>query len=154
MESSPSAAKQLSPGATAECSEFLTRILNGPQGGIDLKSLSIVPGALSWVISIEALIVEFGGNLLDTLLCAIRGALFSTRVPRVTVETSEGHYAFDVSEEETELLKGREEIPLSVTLTKVVLSFLQKIKILIAVYNSTTDRSSLYYRRSTSRRTL
>ncbi len=118
----------MAPGATSECSEFLTRILNGPQGGIDLKSLSIVPGALSWVISIEALILEFGGNLLDTLLCAIRGALYSTRVPRVTVESSEGHYAFDVSEDETELLKGRDDIPLSVTLTKVLPSLFKYAK--------------------------
>ena len=103
----------------AEYTEFLNRILNGLQGGIDLKSLCIVPGALIWVISIDALILEFGGNLLDVLFLAVRGALFSTKMPQVTVDSFEGAFQYEVGQEETLPIPGKEDIPVSVTFIKV-----------------------------------
>lgn len=121
--SPPSASKNLDyrqiQTLVSEYSEFLNRILNGPQGGLDLKSLCIVPGSLHWVITADILILEYGGNVLDTLFAAVRGALYNTRIPKVSVESSEGHFEFDVAEEETEFLQGRERIPVCVTLNTV-----------------------------------
>jgi exosome complex component RRP42 len=122
--SSPSASKTLDhrqiQTLTSEYSEFLNRIFNGAQGGLDLQSLCILPGALRWVIYVDILILSFGGNLLDTVFSAIRGALYDTRMPKVSVESSEGHHEFDVADEETEMLQGRDQVPIAITLTKVI----------------------------------
>ena len=103
----------------AEYTEFLDKILNGSQGGIDLKSLCIIPSALIWVINIDVLILEFGGNLLDVLFLAVRGALYTTKMPQVTVESFEGAFEYEVGQEEILSIKGREDIPVSVTFMKI-----------------------------------
>lgn len=103
----------------AEYAEFMDRILNGEQGGVDLKSLCIIPGALIWVINVDVLILEFGGNLLDVLFLAVRGALYTTKMPQVTVESFEGAFEYEIGSEEILPLKGREDIPVSVTFIKI-----------------------------------
>jgi exosome complex component RRP42 len=97
--------------------QYLNRTFNGPQGGIDLKKLSIVPGGVCWVLSLDILIFEYGGNVLDTIFMAVRGALYNTRLARTVVESADGAYDFDVADEETETLAGREAVPISVTVS-------------------------------------
>ena len=46
---------------------------------LDLKSLCIVPAKACWTIYIDALVVEWGGNVLDALSLAVRSALSDTR---------------------------------------------------------------------------
>ncbi|KAJ3415701.1 hypothetical protein HDV05_004379 [Chytridiales sp. JEL 0842] len=104
---------------TLEYSEMMNRVLNGDHGGLNLQSLCIIPGSTCWVIYVDALILDYGGNLLDTIFMATRGALQNTLIPKVTVEESGGHYEFDVEDEETEVLEGWEDVPVLTTLYKI-----------------------------------
>ncbi|KAJ3277374.1 Exosome complex component RRP42 [Borealophlyctis nickersoniae] len=123
VDCSPSATRIFDPRDVEdmcnEYSQFLNRILNGPHGGLDLKSLCIVPGSTCWILNIDALILDYGGNLLDAILIATRGALHNTRIPRTMVEQSDGHVEFDIAEEETEVVNGWENVPACVTVTKI-----------------------------------
>eukprot|EP00842_Homolaphlyctis_polyrhiza_P000358 jgi/Hompol1/1322/HPOL_005558-RA len=123
VECSPSAKSTLSSkeidDMCNEYSQILNRTLNGPHGGIDLGSLCIIPGSTCWVISVDVLILDYGGNVMDTIFMAVRGALHNTRLPKVTVEQTDGHFEFDIADEETEPLKGRENVPVALTLSKI-----------------------------------
>ncbi|KAJ3045489.1 Exosome complex component RRP42 [Rhizophlyctis rosea] len=101
-----------------EYAQILNRVLNGPQGGVDLKSLFIVKGNC-WILNIDVVILEHGGNVLDTIFIATRAALHNTRIPRVTIEESDGHTEFDIADEETEIVRGWEDVPLCITLNKI-----------------------------------
>ncbi|KAJ3219603.1 hypothetical protein HDU67_000091 [Dinochytrium kinnereticum] len=61
-------------------------------------------------------ILEFGGNAFDCIFLATRGALNDTLYPKATIEESAGHYEFEVSDEETLLLAGLENVPVTVTI--------------------------------------
>lgn len=102
-----------------EYAQYMNRLLNGPHGGLDLASLCIIPNSNCWIIYIDALVLDFGGNLLDAILLATRGALFNTRISKCTIEQVEGKYEFDVADEETDVLAGWREVPVCVTLNKV-----------------------------------
>jgi hypothetical protein len=52
-------------------------------GALDLKALSVIPGKACWVVFVDALLLNDGGNVLDALACAARAALALTRVPTV-----------------------------------------------------------------------
>ncbi|TPX35330.1 hypothetical protein SmJEL517_g02288 [Synchytrium microbalum] len=123
VECSPSASrssdrKELDNMAT-EYSEFMNRVLNAPHGGIDLKALLIVPKTSCWVIYIDVLVLDMGGNLLDTIFLATRAALQNARMPKVMLEQVGGRYEYDVSDEETEIVKGWEDIPIAITYCKI-----------------------------------
>ncbi|KAL2916311.1 hypothetical protein HK105_204067 [Polyrhizophydium stewartii] len=102
-----------------EYSQILTRTLNGPHGGLDLQKLCIIPGSTCWVVNVDVLILDYGGNVLDTIFMAVRGALHNTRLPKATVEQTDGHFEFDISDDETEILAGRESVPVAMTLSKI-----------------------------------
>lgn len=72
-----------------------------------------------WVVNVDVLILEFGGNLLDVLFLAVRGALYTTKMPQVNVESFEGAFEYEIGSEEILTIKGREDIPVSVTFIKV-----------------------------------
>ncbi|KAI9105460.1 ribosomal protein S5 domain 2-type protein [Phlyctochytrium arcticum] len=102
-----------------EYGQFLNRVLNGPQGGLNLKSLCIIPGSTCWILNIDVLVLDYGGNLLDAIFMATRGAIHNTRIPKATVTQSDGRVEFDIADEETEILQGREDAPLVVSLNKI-----------------------------------
>lgn len=54
-----------------------------PGGGLDLKSLCLVPGKTCWLVYVDALVLNDGGNVLDALSIAARAALALTRVYKV-----------------------------------------------------------------------
>jgi exosome complex component RRP42 len=98
----------------------------GAGGALDLASLAILPGHAVWVVHVDALVLDFGGNLLDALALAARGALWDARMPRVVVEEEGAQQpagsvpaAFEVEDAETQLVPGRQGIPLCVTLSLV-----------------------------------
>lgn len=123
VECSPSATRVFDPRQVEEmCNEYsqlMNRVLNAPHGGIDLKALCIIPGSTCWILNIDALVLDYGGNLLDAIFLATRGALHNTRIPRATVEQSDGRLEFDIADEETEIVRGWEDVPMCVTLNKV-----------------------------------
>lgn len=106
-----------------EYSQTLNRLLNGSHGGVDLQKLCIVPGSTCWVLNVDILILDDGGNLLDVIMMAIRGALFNTRLPKCVVEQVDGRWAFEIGDEETEPLTGVENVPFAVTLHKIAQCF-------------------------------
>lgn len=52
-------------------------------GSLDLKSLCVLPGKTCWVVYVDALLLNDGGNVLDALSIAVRAALALTRIPKV-----------------------------------------------------------------------
>ncbi|RKP33708.1 ribosomal protein S5 domain 2-type protein [Dimargaris cristalligena] len=102
-----------------ELTQFLHRCLND-YDGIDLEKLCIIPNQSCWILYVDALVLDFGGNLYDTLLMAVRAALFNTRIPKVHIEETgdDGEKEFDVIDdpEEAEPVPGWADVPLAVTL--------------------------------------
>ncbi|KAF9578255.1 Exosome complex component RRP42 [Lunasporangiospora selenospora] len=91
-------------------------------GGIDLASLCIIPGQQCWILYIDALVMDYGGNLIDAVFMGTRAALFDTRIPKTEVQDlGDGQFDFEVLDdaEDTDVIKGREDVPICVTLNKV-----------------------------------
>lgn len=100
----------------------MNRVLNGPQGGIDLKSLCIIPGAQCWIIYVDVLVLDYDGNLLDTIFLATRAALQNTRIPKTEIQDiGNGQLEFEISDdiEDAEKIKGWEDVPVTVSLNKI-----------------------------------
>ena len=49
----------------------------------DLRSLSVVSGKACWVVYVDAIVLNEGGNVLGALSLAARAALAVTRIPKV-----------------------------------------------------------------------
>ncbi|ORY49147.1 hypothetical protein BCR33DRAFT_763568 [Rhizoclosmatium globosum] len=113
----------ISEDSIRKYSDFCSKLLNSDAGGLDLASLCFVPNTTCWVIHVDVLVLAYTGNLLDTMFQAIRAALANTLIPKVSVEESGSGLArsfeFDVADEETEELKGVNDIPAVVTLYKI-----------------------------------
>ncbi|KAJ2156737.1 hypothetical protein GGF46_004984 [Coemansia sp. RSA 552] len=130
VECSPSAAQEFEGrGAdelNVELTQLLDRILNGPQSGLDLAELCIIPKQAYWVLHVDALVLDVKGSIVDTLMWATRAALLSTRLPRVVVESisdEDGNMQseFDVVDdaEDQVSLKGADDLPLTVTFNQI-----------------------------------
>ena len=46
--------------------------------------------AFSWILYVDILILEVGGNLYDAVSIAVKAALHSTTIPRVKIATIDG----------------------------------------------------------------
>ncbi|TPX47096.1 hypothetical protein SeMB42_g03469 [Synchytrium endobioticum] len=123
VECSPSASRSTDrrelENMALEYSEFMNRVLNAPHGGIDLKALLIVPKTSCWVIYIDVLVLDMGGSLLDTIFLATRAAMGNARMAKVLLEQVGGRYEYDISDDETEIVKGWEDIPITITFYKI-----------------------------------
>ncbi|KAI8814964.1 ribosomal protein S5 domain 2-type protein [Cladochytrium replicatum] len=124
VDCSPSALRALSAreqtSLSHSYSQLLTRLLNNAQSsGIDLRSLCIIPGSTCWVLNVDVLVLDYGGNLLDAIGIAVRGALMNTRLAKTKVEELDGEVEFDIAEEETERVAGAKDVPVIVTVTKI-----------------------------------
>ncbi|KAJ1548368.1 Exosome complex component RRP42, partial [Cladochytrium tenue] len=122
VECSSSAMRSFDPRVVEDlCSEYsdlMSSVFNGDHGGLDLAALCIVPGSTCWVVYIDALVLGYGGNILDPLFVAAWGALRNTLIPKCTVEEAGGRYEFDVADEETDPLPGVQDVPAVLTLHK------------------------------------
>ncbi|KAJ2766201.1 hypothetical protein IWQ57_004469 [Coemansia nantahalensis] len=130
VECSPSAAQEFEGyGAeelNVELTQLLDRILGGPQSGLDLGKLCIIPKQAYWVLHVDALVLDVKGSIVDTLVWAARAALLATRLPRVVVESiadEDGNMQseFDVVDdaEDQVALEGAENLPLAVTFSQI-----------------------------------
>ncbi|KAJ1829822.1 hypothetical protein LPJ73_008415, partial [Coemansia sp. RSA 2703] len=130
VDCSPSAAQEFEGrGAeelNVELTQLLDRIFNGPQSGIDLEKLCIIPKQAYWILHVDVLVLDVKGGIIDALVWATRAALMSTRLPRVVVESipdEDGvmQAEFDVvddPEDMTELV-GVENMPIAVTFFQI-----------------------------------
>ncbi|XP_046842125.1 exosome complex component RRP42-like [Xenia sp. Carnegie-2017] len=106
-----------------ELSSELSRILDkafSNKSAIDLKSLSIVSGQQCWVLYVDALVLECGGNLFDSLSIAVKAALHNTRIPNVTVNVEEGMNELEISDDPYDFSRiDIKNVPVFVTLNKI-----------------------------------
>ncbi|KAI8139358.1 ribosomal protein S5 domain 2-type protein [Fennellomyces sp. T-0311] len=126
VECSPSASQQFEGRGADEINNTLTlaleRFVTGPQSGLDLAKLCIIPGQQCWVIYVDAMVMDCAGNLLDCIVMTTRAALFDTRIPKTEIqELDEGEYEFEVMDdvEDAEPIGNWDRLPISVTLYKI-----------------------------------
>ncbi|CEG64195.1 hypothetical protein RMATCC62417_01216 [Rhizopus microsporus] len=126
VECSPSASQQFEGRGADEINNSLTmavdRLFNGPQSGLDLEKLCIIPGQQCWIIYIDAMVMDAAGNLLDCIVMTVRAALYNTRIPKTEIQDlGEGEYEFEVMDdvEDAEPIVGWENLPITVTLYKI-----------------------------------
>ena len=87
-----------------------------------MTKLCIIPGQQCWILYIDALILDYGGNLMDAIMMGTRAAVFDTKIPKTEVQDlGDGQFEFEVLDdaEETDLVEGKEDMPICVTLNKV-----------------------------------
>ena len=51
----------------------------------DLGQLCVLKGSQCWILYIDILILECGGNLFDAVSMGVKAAMHSTRIPNVKV---------------------------------------------------------------------
>ncbi|KAL7746591.1 hypothetical protein RI367_008118 [Sorochytrium milnesiophthora] len=108
-----------------DLSQLVMRILN-PRVlvGLDFHQLSIIEDAQSWLVYVDALVLDYGGNVVDALIMAIKAALMRTRVPRTTVVELGGdaggmEFEIDDDVENMKLISGVDTLPLCTTVNKI-----------------------------------
>ncbi|KAG9290899.1 hypothetical protein G9A89_011049 [Geosiphon pyriformis] len=125
VECSPIASQQFAGRAAEdynnELAQILDHVFNGPQGGINLEKLCIIPGQQCWIVYIDALVLDYAGNILDTIFVTTRAALFNTRVPKTSVQENEGIMEIEVFDDvdQAERIVGWDQVPIAVTLNKI-----------------------------------
>ena len=113
----------------SELEHILQRIYGGSPG-FDLGSLCIVEGAQCWVIYVDVLVLETGGNVLDHISIAVKAALWDTRIPKVTVlpageqEQTRGGPELEVSDDPFDSqplvpTSAADTVPICITLGRV-----------------------------------
>uniref|UniRef100_A0A182J3L9 Ribosomal RNA-processing protein 42 n=1 Tax=Anopheles atroparvus TaxID=41427 RepID=A0A182J3L9_ANOAO len=60
------------------------------QKAFDLSGLCIMAKHQCWKLYVDVLILECGGNLFDAVSLAVKGALYNTRIPRVSTAMLDG----------------------------------------------------------------
>jgi len=92
---------------------------------LDMKSLCIIPGEQCWVLYIDILVLECGGNLFDAVSLAAKAALYSTKISNVTLTTDEnGRTELELSDDPFDVKRlDVVDLPCLVTLTKIGHSF-------------------------------
>lgn len=103
-----------------EIANTLYRIFNN-KSSVDLQSLCISPREHCWILYVDVLLLECGGNLFDAISIAVKAALFNTRIPRVCVlEDEEGSKDIELSDDPYDCIRlSVENVPCIVTLCKI-----------------------------------
>jgi len=73
----------------ADISRALTRAYASPEV-LNLEELCILAGKTCWILYVDILVLEVGGNLYDAVSMAVKAAIFSTRIPVVSVTSVDG----------------------------------------------------------------
>lgn len=102
-----------------EISSMLARAYDCPSC-MDLKQLCVVEAKQCWVIYIDVLLLECGGNLFDAASIAVKAALFNTSIPTLTVTQDEGHIELELSDDPFDVQRlDVAHAPCIVTLNKI-----------------------------------
>jgi len=72
-----------------EISRVLARAYQSPNV-LDLTKLCILAGRTCWILYVDILVLEVGGNLFDAVSLAVKAALASTKIPVVSVTAVDG----------------------------------------------------------------
>uniref|UniRef100_A0A8C5M5L9 Exosome component 7 n=1 Tax=Leptobrachium leishanense TaxID=445787 RepID=A0A8C5M5L9_9ANUR len=103
-----------------EIANVLYKIFDN-KSSLNLKSLCIQPREHCWVLYIDVLLLECGGNLFDTISIAVKAALFNARIPKVRVlEDEEGAKDFELSDDPYDCMRlNVTNVPCIVTLSRI-----------------------------------
>ncbi|XP_009462791.1 PREDICTED: exosome complex component RRP42 [Nipponia nippon] len=103
-----------------EIANTLYRVFSS-ENSVDLKSLCINPREHCWVLYVDVLLLECGGNLFDAISIAVKAALFNTRIPKVRVlEDEEGSKEIELSDDPYDCIRlNVDDVPCIVTLSKI-----------------------------------
>ncbi|XP_052815439.1 exosome complex component RRP42-like [Mya arenaria] len=102
-----------------EISSMLARAYQCPSC-LDMRQLSVVQGKQCWVIYVDVLLLECGGNLFDAASIAVKAALFNTCIPTLTVSQDEGHVELELSDDPFDVQRiDVTSAPCIVTLSKI-----------------------------------
>nr|SVE93864.1 EOG090X0CWA [Scapholeberis mucronata] len=88
---------------------------------LDVAELCVLPGHQCWILYVDILILECGGNLYDAVSLAVKSALHSTQIPTVKVASMDGDQPeLELSDDpfDTKKLNTR-NLPCAVTLMKI-----------------------------------
>jgi len=103
----------------AELAQLLSRLYASSATRNIRRELCLIPHAKCWILRIDALVLDSGGNLLDALSVAVRAALRACVLPAIIVIPGEADDEDDIEVDENTLglLKNAEEAPVAVTLS-------------------------------------
>lgn len=102
-----------------EISNMLARAYDCPSC-LDLRKLCVVAGKQCWVIYVDVLLLECGGNLFDAASIAVKAALFNTCIPTLIVTQDEGHMELELSDDPYDVQRlDVSAAPCIVTLNKI-----------------------------------
>ena len=98
----------------------LSRIYNN-HSSLDLSQLCIVPGRHCWVVHVDVIMLEYGGNLFDAVSIAVKAALHNIGVPKVSATAGdEGEYELNLPEDPSDVIKLKtSSCPVLVTISKI-----------------------------------
>lgn len=98
----------------------LSRIFNN-KNAVDLKQLCIVPHHHCWVVHVDVIVLEYGGNLFDSISLAVKGALYNCGIPNVNVTPGdEGEYDINLPDDPSDVNKLKlTNCPVLVTISKI-----------------------------------
>jgi len=105
----------------SQLSETLERLMRAPNA-LDLQALCIIPDRQCWVLFVDVLVLDSGGNLFDACSIAARAALFNVRLPKLSIVTplGGGEPQIEVSDDLQQALRlNVDNVPLCITLTKI-----------------------------------
>ncbi|KAK0082191.1 hypothetical protein PV325_010900 [Microctonus aethiopoides] len=103
-----------------EISNILTNAYQS-SNAFDLKILSILKEKKCWKMYVDVLVLQCGGNLFDAIGAAVKAALFSTEIPKITAATLDGGEAdIQVSDDPFDCMRlNVENFPILITLCKI-----------------------------------
>jgi len=102
-----------------ELARFLERIICGTNS-FDLKPLCIVPGKQCWILYVDVMILDSGGNLFDIISLATLAALSNVKIPEVKVVQGEGDTEIELTDDPEAYTKlDVTTVPICVSLTRI-----------------------------------
>ncbi|KNC52398.1 exosome complex exonuclease RRP42 [Thecamonas trahens ATCC 50062] len=110
-------AREVNAGLAAAAASYLAA-----PGALDLEALCIRPDTHCWVVHVDAVVLDSGGNVLDAVCAAARAALANTTLPRVSTVPSEtpGEFDLEVSDDPDDVIAlDVSRLPVSVTLARL-----------------------------------
>lgn len=118
---SPDFAGRGAADLNAELGQLLTRLYASAATRRLREALCLIEGVKCWVLHVDALVLDSGGNVLDALSVAVRAALRTTVLPRIVVVRGEADDDDDIEVDEATLmlLKHADDAPVAVTLSCV-----------------------------------
>ena len=90
VDCSANAAPEFEGRGGESLSTGMSRTLCRAYNTFDLSTLCVLPGQQCWVLYVDILILECGGNLFDAVSMAVKAALYTTLIPRIQVTAVDG----------------------------------------------------------------